>query len=117
MGLKTKVNFADRTPLCAHIYISLCESLSFAGLVVHHASSWDQRLSSYHREHSQQMTRPANNNLHVYARWCAIKVRLDLKTHNNVTEYLLNTAELLDNEPTLRYATDKAWDVDFNCFS
>ena len=29
-----------------------------------------------------------------------------LKTHNGVAEYLLNSAELLNNEPTLRYATD-----------
>ena len=55
--------------------------------------------------------------LNVYARWCAIKVRLSFKTHNNIAEYLLNAAELLDNEPTLRYATDKSWHVDFNCFA
>ena len=40
------------------------------------------------------------------------------KTHNDVAKYLLNAAELLlDNESTLRYATDKAWYVDFHCFS
>ena len=45
------------------------------------------------------------------------KVCFGLKTHNNVAKYLLNTAELLlDNEPTLRYATDKAWAVDFTVF-
>ena len=47
------------------------------------------------------------NKLNVYVRWCAIKIRLGL-THNDVAEYLFSIAELLDNEPTLRYATDKA---------
>ena len=44
------------------------------------------------------------------------KFALVFKIHNDVSEYLLSAAELLNNEPTLRYATDKAWHVDFNCF-
>ena len=35
--------------------------------------------------------------LNVYVRWWVIKVRLGLRTPNDVAEYLLNAAELLDN--------------------
>ena len=45
-------------------------------------------------------------------------VRLGLRTQNDVAKYLFNAAELLlDNEPTLRYTTHKAWYVDLDCYS
>ena len=79
-------------------------------------SRWqEERLWS--QEEARRTTRPANDkNINVYVQWCVIsEVCLGYKTHNNVAKSLLNAAELLDNEPTLRYTTDRAWHVDFNC--